>query len=286
MSSLPKNKAAVDFLQIWKENGPWVLTAISVDRKQIDTTTFSTENIDELGHWLETYNGVRNCYFHVNPCIRPMTRKAEREDILSLDWLHVDIDPRAGEPLYDERIRALDLLRRPPGQIPLPTIVIFSGGGYQGFWKLAKPIPLNGSLELAEEYKLYNKQLEVAFGGDNCHNVDRIMRLPGTVNIPDPKKEKKGRVRITAELVDDFPARQYLITDFTKSLKTQLAAEVGAPFAQIDVGISSNANRLNTVDELDTYNVPTRIKVIIVAGRNPDEGVKAKDDSRSAWCAV
>ena len=72
-------------------------------------------------------------------------------------------------------------------------MVVFSGGGYQAFWKLETPISINGDLGRAEDAKRYNQQLELLFGGDNCHNVDRIMRLPGTVNVPDERKRTKGR---------------------------------------------------------------------------------------------
>ena len=54
-------------------------------------------------------------------------------------------------------------------------------------------MPIDGKEAQYEDAKLYNVQLELLFGGDNCHNVDRILRLPGTINIPDAKKLKKGR---------------------------------------------------------------------------------------------
>ena len=123
--------------------------------------------------------------------------------------LHVDIDPRAGEDLEAERARALGLLTTNlPAGVPAPTVIVFSGGGYQGFWRLEEPIPINGDLAQAEDAKRYNQRLETLFGADQCHNIDRIMRLPGTVNVPDERKAKKGRVPMLAHVVPmgDWPS--------------------------------------------------------------------------------
>jgi len=148
--------ATLAFLERWRPGGPWVLTAISVDRKSIETATFSAAEEVDCRDWITRHCGARNLYFHVNPCTRPLTKKAEREDVAALAWLHVDIDPRAGEDLAQERERALRLLREPPQGVPPPTVIIFSGGGYQGFWKLREPFPIDGSLERAEEAKRWN----------------------------------------------------------------------------------------------------------------------------------
>ena len=75
----PDNAAAVEFLRRWEPEGPWVLTAIQIDRKAISTATFYPKTEEALGKWLSQYNGKRNIYFHVNPPLRDLTKKAERE---------------------------------------------------------------------------------------------------------------------------------------------------------------------------------------------------------------
>jgi hypothetical protein len=52
--------------------------------------------------------------------------------------------------------------------------------------------------------------------GDKCHNIDRIMRLPGTINVPNAKKRKMGRVPTLAYLVEDETdwSRTYSLDDF------------------------------------------------------------------------
>jgi len=274
----PQTPAALAFLQQWRLDGPWVLTAIMPDRSAISTDTFT--NVADAERWLDRYNGQRNIYFHVNPCLRPLTKKAEREDVEALAWLHVDIDPRVGEDIETERDRALALLQKPPGDVPPPTVIIFSGGGYQGFWKLAEPVPIDGDLEKAEEAKLYNLQLEIVFNADQCHNVDRIMRLPGTINLPDAKKAKKGRVPTLAMLVEFHDDRIYHISDFTPAPAIQTGDPGFSP--EETVQISGNVPRVLDLSELDRWDVSDELKVIIAHGRNPDKP-KDGDDSRSAW---
>lgn len=281
---IPNNRAAIDFLRKWSPSGPWVLAAIQVDRKGMNTKTFYPKDEDDLVNWLDQYNGKRNLYFHVNTPLRDLNKKAEREDIKEVPWLHVDIDPRAGEDLDSERARCLGLLTdKLPAGIPAPTVVIFSGGGYQGFWKLQEPIPINGDIALAEDAKRYNQQLENLFGADNCHNIDRIMRLPGSINLPDPKKQKKGRTPTLAELVSFKPENVYTITQFIPAPTVHLAEDKGFSSGTASmVNISGNVERITDVSELDQWSVPDRVKVIIVQGRHPEE-TKAGDNSRSAW---
>lgn len=278
----PGNSAARDFLHLWAPEGPWVLTCISTDRKGIDTHTFHTCDLEAMEEWLLRYNGQRNVYFHVNPCTRDVTKKAEREDVAALAWLHVDIDPRAGEDIDEEQTRALGLLTdRLPEGVPEPTCIIFSGGGYQAFWRLEEPVQVDGDLAKAEQAKLYNLQLETLFRADNCHNIDRIMRLPGTVNIPDAKKRKKGRTEVLAELVS-FKELSYSISVFKPAPAVQTPNETGFGGAGGTVDIGGDVERVQDLSELDEWSVSDRVKVAIAQGRHPDEPLK-NDNSRSAW---
>jgi len=272
--------AAIEFLKQWEPEGPWVLTSIAIDRKAITTATFDLTTLDECVEWIDLYNGVRNIYFHVNPTVGPMDKKAQREDMAEMKWLHVDVDPRDGADLQDERDRALAQLMNPPGNVPKPTVIVFSGGGYQGFWRLQDPFQIDGDIGLAETAKRWNLQLELLFGADNCHNVDRLMRLAGTTNIPDAKKKKKGRSEELAKVILFDHSRIYPISQFTPAAPTQGGEMFGSSTQEVE--ISGNIPRVATMEELDEWDVPDRVKVIIVQGRHPDEGPK-DDDSRSSW---
>ena len=145
--------------------------------------------------------GKKNLYFTVNPTLKPLSGrvKAKKEHIRGMIALHVDLDPRAGEDLEKERTRALALIK---GFKPAPSFIIDSGGGFQGFWVLPKEMPTNGSTSEAAPLEAYNQQIALLLAADPCHNIDRIMRLPGTLNIPDKKKLAKGRKLACARLVE------------------------------------------------------------------------------------
>ena len=279
------SKKSVEFLKKWKPEGPWVLTSISTDRKGITTTTFSASEEKEMLSWLNKFNGERNIYFSVNTVKGKVTSKANKEDIESAEWLHVDIDPADGQDIKEERERALSSLTdRLPKGIPEPTTIVFSGGGFQAFWKLKTPVKIDGDIAKAEDFELYNKRLEQIFGGDHCHNVDRIMRLPGTVNIPDAKKRKKGRVEELAALLQ-FTPKSYDLDDFKKAAAVQISnngsGRDGGDYGQ-GLDIPGNVERILDLSELDQWNVPDRVKVIVAQGMHPDQP-KKDDNSRSAW---
>ena len=283
---IPDNKKAVEFLRKWNKDGPWVLTAIQLDKKAINTSTFYPKSEPQLLEWLEKYNGVRNLYFHVNSVSRDMKSKAMKEDIKSADWLHIDIDPQPGADLQEERDRALSMLTdNLPKGIPKPTVIIFSGGGYQGFWKLSESVVVDGKVEACEDFELYNIRLSQVFGGDHCHNIDRIMRLPGSINIPDAKKQKAGRKEELALLLD-FTNKSYNIDEFRKAqpVQTMNGASIGHQGGEYgaEVNIPSQVERIIDLSELDEWNVPERVKIIIAQGRDPEKP-KEGDNSRSAW---
>ena len=257
--------ATLEFLGKWATEGPWILTAIDIERKGIETVTFEPSDEVALRKWLAKWSKSRNYYFHVNPALRPLSKKAEREDISSLGWLHVDLDPRAGENIDEERARALKLLQEPPGGLPVPTAIIFSGGGYQGFWRLKDPMPIGGQEAAYEEAARYNMQLEITFSADNCHNVDRIMRIPGTINWPDERKRKKGRVPALATLVS-FTDAVYPLSTFSQAPKAQVAGPSGHC-----VTVSGNIDRVNGVDDPRLEKVHDLAKVVIVQGRDPED---------------
>jgi hypothetical protein len=186
-------EAAVDFLTWAYPEGPWCLTAIEVDSPQIKTATFFPKTAETVKKFMQDH-ARWNLYWSVN---RPMTelskKVAEKTDIAAAHFLHVDVNMRNGEARDQEHDRILTLFSSPPAPIPQPTAVIFSGGGYQGLWRLAEPFVIDGDVGKAEEIESYNRQLEWAFGTEACHNVDRILRLVGSVNFPSAKKRGKGR---------------------------------------------------------------------------------------------
>ncbi|HMN39050.1 MAG TPA: phage/plasmid primase, P4 family [Hyphomicrobium sp.] len=282
---------AIEFLKAFHPKGPWVITAINPEEgpDRIRTQTFGPSTVGDAERFLAEWNGKWNLYFTGNRIGRRMSKKPERTDIVSLDHLHVDIDPRtwsADTGLTKEdyltqeqnRIHALLTDKLPPG-IPRPTLVVSTGGGYQAFWRLKEPLTLDGTLERAEEAKLWNVQLERIFKADSCHNIDRIMRLPGTWNVPSKKKLEKGRRRTMATVIDVDWSRDYSLSEFKPAPSTS----AGAPLWDISPTVIDDVvTPIQSLDALDRWQVPPRIKVIIEQGRHPQESNKPNDD-RSRW---
>lgn len=242
-------KSTIEFLNRWCPEGPWVLTAIIPDGIT-DTKTFTPNAWGKAADWIEDYQGKRNLYFHVNPVRCSLDVKASKEDIDRMAWLHVDIDPRVGEDFDAERARALKMLQN---WKPRPTVIVDSGGGYQGFWKLqpSEKLEIGGNVAKAQELEAYNRQLEKEFGADHCHNVDRIMRLPGTVNVPTKKKLKKGRTPTLATLVDWVDV-SYPISTFVPAVRVQSSAEQGLSGGRPKLVIAGNVPSIGT-DELRAW---------------------------------
>lgn len=223
------NKQALKFLRAWRINGPWVLTAINSQGHGIKGKTFMPTEKESLFACLdECHRNERNVYFHVNDVGRNVVTKASKDDVKQATHLHVDVDPRAGEDLEAEQARILKLLKNPPEGVPEPTWITYSGGGYQAFWELDKPVEINCEVEKAEDFELYNKQLEVLYKADSCHNSDRIMRLPGTVNWPNEKKLKKGRVPALAKVESFTEKNVYSLDTFAKATHTGSSVTSGA----------------------------------------------------------
>lgn len=288
---------AIKFLKLLYPDGPYCLSAATPERDKLTTKTFT--NPDSALAWIKGWNGERNLYYHVNPPRdENASQKLKRTDVLGVFYFHVDVDPsaegeKAGE---DYRKAALGLVRNPPKPIPAPTFIIFTGGGFQALWKLQEPIDLDGTMEAAEKAKLYNVEIERLFkengGGlcktDNCHNIDRLLRLPGTLNVPSALKISRGRDAkpTEAKLVLHEAKNVWPLSAFAKASVTKAttpastrSASQGAAADDVPIGSHPPVEHLSFLDQ---WNVPTRVKTVVAMGRDADRPKKG-DDSRSAW---
>jgi len=275
---------AVNFLRKWLPEGPWVLTAIVPDGLT-ETVTFPCQDWHLVTRWVDDRQGKKNIYFQVNPARRALSSKSSKEDIARMSWLHIDIDPRAGEDIEQERKRALSMLKK---YKPAPTVIIDSGGGYQGFWRLqdSPKLEINGSVEKAKELEAYNVQLEKEFNADHCHNVDRIMRLPGTVNIPNKKKVRKGRVPVVSALIE-FTDRDYPLSDFIPAVSIQ---DPSSSFASGTTRIAIGSNQPDVgVDDLAAWAqehgavIADHTMALIATGQDPIDPTKYESRSEALF---
>jgi predicted P-loop ATPase len=101
------------------------------------------------------------------------------------------------------------------GRVPEPTALTDSGNGIQGVWGLTEPIPLGAPIKNGDKLvfqpedavkvadaEARSKALMVLLGAEaGTQNIDRILRLPGTMNLPNKAKLKVGRVACPTSLI-------------------------------------------------------------------------------------
>lgn len=144
----PDTDASISFLKAFAPEALWVLTAIAPDGGKTYTDTFGPENEEACRTWIDSHQGIKNIYFMVNPPLGKLQSKASKTDVKEMAWLHVDVDPRAGEDIETERARAWKMLSEFE---PKPSLIIDSGGGFQGFWRLERPVPVDKDEHRCEE---------------------------------------------------------------------------------------------------------------------------------------
>ena len=185
----------VAFLRLFA--GRHSLSGIHPETRAIESRLFASADDPALREWIEARAGKVNLYFTVNEPSgdAPRDRKVAKKDICRVRALHVDLDPRTDLPVDEARREIEATLARSAG-IQKHGLVVDTGGGFAGFLLLGPGC----DIEPAAAERL-NRKLAAHFGGDSAHNIDRLMRLPGTVNLPGAKKRAAGRAPRLARLV-------------------------------------------------------------------------------------
>jgi len=123
-------------------------------------------------------------YFGVNPRIG---NGGKKENVHYLSLFHAEIDygitghkKQSAHESYEEALNTIETFH------PEPTIIIHSGGGFHCYWVLSNPVKVSDiGISVIESI---NRNLLLKLGGDpGTHNIDRVLRIPGTFNfkIPD-----------------------------------------------------------------------------------------------------
>lgn len=280
-----RTEDAVEFLRKLRPEGNWILTAILPNKGQISTQTFLESQQSEMHGWIHKYQGIRNIYYTLNTVSTVVDSKPQKSQISELYALHVDCDPRVGESVETERERIKNKLTQ---FIPHPSIIVDSGSGFQAIFLLEPAIRLDGTIEMVEEYERYNRQLEILLDGDNCHNSDRILRLPGTINVPDEKKVKKGRVKTLAGVLEwndaKYPITAFIAAPARIQTPSYSKGEL-LPGGGERIKISGNIAPIY-VDQFEEKGiiVSDHIKALIIHGENTD--VKRYSSRSEALFAV
>ncbi|GLS99476.1 hypothetical protein GCM10007897_08560 [Sphingobium jiangsuense] len=164
------------------------------DGKDVEGASFAADDDAGLAAWLSGPAHGHNIYFAHGERKAGATRRT-KADLVAVHWLHADVDPRKGEDVDAERRRIHALLTTNlPDDVSPPSIIIDSGRGYVGLWRLEAP--MSNFMEAEQR----NAWLRDRLGGDNAQDATRLLRMPGSVNH---KPEARGRrARMLAHEVD------------------------------------------------------------------------------------
>lgn len=232
----PDEEEALRFLEaLVSDAGVFTLTEISLGREVASRMGELPKHRGEALDYLRQRAGAVNLYYMPNATkpkaewkgrseTSPAT-KASKADVIDLRAAWVDLDPEGGADEFGaERARLLEIVEGAKAHPACPpSAVIDSGNGFQLVWFFAEWIEATPETIAAAEAQ--NRALARLFGGDHTHDVSRVLRLPGTWNLPDAGKRAKGRVKRPTRLLHLDATARYTLDDL---------AELAAPGAVND----------------------------------------------------
>ncbi len=203
---------------------------------------YTVDQAEEFSANLPGANYRLDTYFSINLPRSAMNKKPLKADIGTIRAVFVDLDPakdpetntpipgeteRIAAEITDESLAAKGL--------PCPSVRVCSGGGAWLFWLLADPITVPAWAnpqeppEIVRRVDGIGRQIASLFPhGDSCFNIDRIARLPGSVNWAglNPKKPGRADAMATVDFID--PTRRYALEDFPEPLYESTPANTAA----------------------------------------------------------
>ncbi|WP_256750505.1 AAA family ATPase [Mesorhizobium sp. Mes31] len=210
---------AISFLKILDPTGRHNLVAFDPARDHgapLEGRTFAPTDWSGIAAFVDKHCGINNVYFSANePAASAPNDKLRKEHIGKIRAVYADVDPASGVDLSKARdALAAQAKSLAAGTIP-PTVIIDSGGGFQYLWRLVDKLDPKTFQPWAESQ---GRALAQELGGDAVQNIDRILRLPGTENLPTPSKIAKGRIKRKAKVVSADPGRQYPPTTLSNAV--------------------------------------------------------------------
>ena len=225
------------------------------EAKATDTFTPMTRPQDQsfVEDWVKGKKGW-NLYYSLNEPAQGLRNKAKKKDIATIHGVYIDVDPRNGHDLTTEKERLIELAKAFLGDELLPaTYAIASGNGIQVAWLLDEPLATKGNaVSIAEGIgRAIGKTVE----GDSVFNVDRLLRLPGTVNHPDAGKIAKGRAAAMARVIG-YASHRYSTTD----LAAIYPADMSGPSGRVDDSVDCEWSRIDGYRNSELKDIPEDLR--------------------------
>lgn len=194
-------------------------------------------DVEAATNWAVDQNAQgRGLYYTGNRCHAGVTTKSTKADITSARLAHVDIDPpKDGAPFDKAGVVSKLLSCGTP-----PTVIVDTGNGVQPLWFL------KDDSQDFDRVEAINRSIASHWGGDNCHNIDRLLRLPGTVNYPNKKKLERGCTEIPSCVLSQDLNQTYTLDELAAAW-TQVAPLL-VPSPKVAIEILSNLTLLESAD--------------------------------------
>jgi hypothetical protein len=250
------------------------VVAIHPTTGAIEAKTFSPGSWDQIYQWIEKRQGRFGLYYSVNePAPGAPDRKLSKAHIANARALHVDVDPpkMAGQGPDELEAARADIRETFVNEVQshdenFPTIIVDSGGGYQAVWSLDEK---RSASQWGSVIEAQNRGLAEKFAGDfAATDISRILRLPGTVNLPNALKQSRGRVAAKAVALDLIESTVSL--DEMAAWVPPVAAPRQSPSlsdrVRIDVAVDTDA-----VEEATASGIPGELREKFDRQREADE---------------
>jgi hypothetical protein len=194
------NELAWSFLKAFRKiDAP--VNLVSIHPETLAVTAITRPVSDRaVFEFIEKNNGKCNIYFMVNtPYSDAPDKKLKKEHVEFINAVFLDADPTKNKPFDTERERLRKLVTDLKVSENAPTYIIDSGGGFQAFWVLKEPVL--ATPENIDLYEALSRGQAQKYGADKVQNIDRVMRVPFTWNLPTAKKKAQGRIKARAAVI-------------------------------------------------------------------------------------
>jgi hypothetical protein len=189
--------------------------AIHPESEKKEFATFSANEREKVRRWVDARQGKVNLYVSVNRAREhaPRNKRLSGNDVALIRAIPIDIDIKVEDPSgqHFQRLKTKLLKEVVPELAKLEwpqALIVDSGGGVHLWWPLKEPVAATpDNAKKAKGIGLtISKRLQAAFPEykvDTVSDLPRIMRLPGTINIPNERKRKQGRLAAPATVLFD-----------------------------------------------------------------------------------
>jgi hypothetical protein len=196
-------RLAVSFLRMFYQNGPWWVVAIhpSPPPNIPAVTVRKFADSDQLRQYIAAASGTVNLYHIANPHGGGLQKPPHKTEMIGARCLFADIDLPPDTPNTPENLNLL--LAKVKDLRPPPSPIVFTGNGFHPYWLFPKVIYTTQEPDIIERTEAVNRAIADDLGSDRTWNINRIMRLPYTINIPTKIKLERGRTPIETFILPD-----------------------------------------------------------------------------------